>query len=116
MVDDEKVYDFTKLSDVLDFFYDKFDACGCSDLETIIRVIQGLLEWLSSDIAERAGFETLFNGNEGVFYLLAGKLENLCFSEHGTSIRYAWITEKGTVFLNAIKDITAEQIEDLEEN
>jgi len=106
-----KVPDFTKPVDIQAFFYNEFGACGCSDLASMINIVKDLLEWTSSDIMERQGFEKLFDGNEGVFYLLAGRLDSLGFSEHGTSIRYAWLTEKGKEFLNALQTIPVEQIE-----
>lgn len=114
MAEENKAPDFTKPVDIQAFFYNEFGACGCSDLEAMINVVKDLLEWMSENIMERQGYEKLFNGNVGVFYLLAGRLDSLGFSEHGTSIRCAWITEKGKEFLNALKTISAEQIENSE--
>jgi len=114
MAEEIKAPDFTNPVDIHAFFYNEFGACGCSDLEAMISVVKDLLEWMSENIMERQGYEKLFNGNEGVFYLLAGRLDSLGFSEHGTSIRCAWLTEKGKEFLSALKTITTEQIEDCE--
>ena len=114
MVQENEVPDFTKPVDIQAFLYNEFGACGCSDLEAMINVVKCLLEWMSENIMERQGYEKLFNGNEGVFYLLAGRLDSLGLSEHGTSIRCAWLTEKGKEFLSALQTITAEQIENCE--
>lgn len=103
--------DFTKPVDILAFFYNEFGACGCSELYTMIDVIRDLLEWLNSDIDTRPRYDTLFNGNVGVYYLLAGKLDCLEFSGHGTSIRVAWLTEKGRKFLSALNRFSNEEIE-----
>lgn len=111
MAEENKAPNFTNPVDIQAFFYNEFGACGCSNLEAMINVVKDLLEWMSENIMERQGYEKLFNGNEGVFYLLAGRLDSLGFLEHGTSIRCAWLTEKGKEFLNALKTITAEQIE-----
>lgn len=114
MINENRVPNFTNPVDIVAFFYNEFGACECSDLEAMINVVKDLLEWMSEDIVERQDYEKLFNGNEGVFYLLAGRLDSLGFSEHGTSIRCAWLTEKGKEFLNALKTVTAEQIENCE--
>lgn len=103
--------DFTKPVDILAFFYNEFGACGCSEVDTMIDVIRDLLEWLDSDIDTRPKYNTLFNGNVGVYYLLAGKLEYLEFSGHGFSIRVAWLTEEGQEFLSALKNFSNEEIE-----
>jgi len=102
---------FTKPVDIQAFFYNEFGACGCSDLEAMINVVKGLLEWMSENIMERPGYEKLFNGNEGVFYLLIGRLDNLGLSEHGVSLRCSWITKRGQEFLKAIQTFSVEEIE-----
>ena len=103
--------DFTKPVDILAFFYNEFCACGCSEVDTMIDVIRDLLEWLDSDISTRLKYDTLFNGNVGVYYLLTGKLDHLKFTEHGFSIRVAWLTEEGQEFLNALRKFSNDEIE-----
>lgn len=103
--------DFTKPVDILAFFYSEFGACGCSGLGAMFDVIRNLLEWLDSDMDTRPKYNTLFNGNVGVFYLLAGKLECLELSGHNTSIRVAWLTEEGQKFLNALRKFSNDEIE-----
>lgn len=98
--------------DVKALFYNEFGACGCSDIEDMIRVIKMLLEWASSSSAPRK-YDTLFN-DDGVFYLLAGRLDSMGFIEHGVSIRFSWITDKGTSLLNALNKFTPEQIDESE--
>lgn len=106
-----KYPDFAKPVDIHAFFYNEFGACGCSDLPAMIGVVKSLLEWLSSNIVERPSYDTLFGGNTGVFYILVGRLDSLGFSEHGSSIRCAWLTDTGEDFLKALRGVSVDAIE-----
>jgi len=101
--------DFTKPIDVKAFFYNKFGACGCSEIDLMINVIRDLLEWM--DTPDHSFYNTLFNGSTGVYYILIGLFDNLGLCEHGIAIRYPWLTEKGRELLKALQTIAAEQID-----
>jgi hypothetical protein len=88
-----------------------FAVCGCAEKESVIVEIVSLLEWHKGSVNHRAGYQSLYNGNVGVFYLLAGWFDALGLSEHGTGIRYPWLTPDGERLLAALKSHTVTEIE-----
>lgn len=84
--------------------------CGCADIESVAKELIELLEWHWSR-ADRPGFETLFAGRKGVFYLLSALIDRLGLSEHGTSIRNPWLTDEGVRLLNGLRAVTAPKID-----
>lgn len=87
-----------------------FNICGCTEFDLVLAEIKSLLQWHNSG-SDRPSYETLFAGNAGVFYLLAGYLDQLRLCEHGTAIRHPWLTEDGKRLLTALEQITVEEIE-----
>lgn len=81
---------------------DKFGDCVCSETEILINDLIILLEHLSVDIEQRMHYSKLFK-ELGYYYVLTGILNDIEMIEHGTSIRFPWLTEKGKVFLNDLK-------------
>ena len=102
--------DFTKPIDLLAYFYEELGACGCSDLEAMITVVRSLLAWI--DDKNKPGFESLFSGSTGVYYLLVGRLDALGLCDHGFTIRFPFLTESGRALLNALNTVDAQTIED----
>jgi hypothetical protein len=92
------------------YLLNAFDACGCSELDKMRETLIRLLEWHNSEIDKRCDYSDLYT-EDGIFYLLAGRLDFLGLSEHGGSIRYPWLTENGKKFLFALTKFSAEEIE-----
>src|SRR4030095_7578006 len=91
------------------YFFNAFNMCGCSETDEILTEIIRLLEWHESD--KETKYMHLYPGYIGVFYLLSGLLDSLNLSEHGTSARFAWLTEDGKRLLTALKQYSADEIE-----
>lgn len=96
-----KAWTFTALS-----------LCGCSDMVAVLGGLRDFLGWHAADLANRPGYETLFGGNEAVFYVFAGILDRLDLSEHGSSVRGSWLTEDGKRLLLALRTTPLEEIDD----
>lgn len=107
---DAKTPDFNKPIDILAYFYNEFNACGCSEIEEMLSEAKRFLTWASNDISTRPNYQTLYPGSPGAFYLIAGIFDNAGMIEHGTSIRCAWIEEKGKKLLSALYRFTIEEI------
>ena len=106
---EEKKPDFSKPVDIQAYFYNSFHACGCSELDEMIKEVKRVLSWATQNIMERVCFSKLYE-NSGCFYLIAGLLDSVGFLEHGTSIRGTWATEAGKSFLGALNKFTEEEI------
>jgi hypothetical protein len=91
------------------YFYHAFKACGCSEMQAMHETVLKLLEWHEGE--KKVRYHELFN-QPGVFYILAGMLDNLGLAEHGTAIRYAWLTSDGKRLLEALRQHTAKEIEE----
>jgi hypothetical protein len=104
--------DFSKPVDILAFFDNHFGGCGCSEIQPMQKTVIELLEWHSADIMTRPHYDTLFNGDSGVFYIIAGIMTDADLVEHGGSIRSGWITKTGKALLIGLKMFTADEIED----
>ncbi len=95
------------------YLYNVFGVCGCNDIEEILRVLKDLLVWhdTKANQHERPGYATLFNGDAGVFYIMAGLLDRLDLTEHGSSSRYGWLTDDGERLLYALNEHSTEAID-----
>jgi hypothetical protein len=89
------------------YFYNAFNACGCSELDEMHASVVRLLSWSHPDWTP--SYESLYN-ESGVYYLLAGLLHSLSLAEHGTSIRCMWLTDDGKRLLEALQSTTVDQI------
>jgi hypothetical protein len=102
--------DFTNTVDVQAFFYNELGACGCSELEEMIIVVGDLLAWIDTDKNPGNRYNTLFNGNVGVYYTLLGLLDKADLCEHGVSIRYPYLTDKGERLLKVLQTMSPSEI------
>src|SRR5687767_11617207 len=91
------------------YLYNNFGLCGCSELDEVLTAIVKILEW--HEDKKEVKYSELYWEGAGVFYLLAGRLDDLALAEHGTSIRYPWLTDDGKRLLAALREYSAEQIE-----
>jgi hypothetical protein len=92
------------------YFGFAFGRCGCSDVEAIHALIRDFLKWHDEPVGDREKFDTLFI-YEGIFYVLAGMLDNLRLAEHGVSIRNPWLTGEGKRLLAALEVIDPTEID-----
>ena len=106
--------DFKMNVDLLAFFYNEFGACGCSELDEMINTVIKILAWAEADPDDKPLYSTLIKDDLGAFYIIAGILDKLEFIEHGTSIRFSWITEKGKEFLDSLRNKNINDIENAE--
>lgn len=91
-------------------------SCGCSDLVAIIETLKHLLEWTARKDRypdPKGGFEHVFPGNEGIYYILASVIDDLGLSEHGTSVRCPWLTKDGERLLEALRKYKPEEIDEV---
>jgi len=91
------------------YLYNAWGVCGCSETDEMVKSLQRLLEWMEGDKSTR--YDALYP-EIGTFYLLAGRLDSLGLTEHGTSIRYPWLTDEGKRLLSALQSTTPEAIEE----
>ncbi len=84
--------------------------CGCSEIGPVVKTLKFMLEWHESP-AKSKDYQKLFHGDAGVFYILAGILDDLGLAEHGGSVRFPWPTEKGKALLEALRATSVEEIE-----
>jgi len=99
----ERPIDLTKQVDVLALLR-KYCCCGCSEDDLVAKELIKVLEWAKEDCEKRERYDKLYE-NDGVFYIIAGFLDNRYMIEHGTSIRCSWITEDGKILLETLKNI-----------
>lgn len=106
----EAQVEFTPLN-IRAFFSNELGACGCSDMSSMIAEIRRLLEWHEQETGARVSFSELYS-SEGLFYLMAGLLDDCGLSEHGTAIRHPWLTDRGRELLSALRACTPREIEE----
>lgn len=85
-----------------------FGACGCWEYENFLRTLYEILVWHENK--EKCPYSDLFMGDKGVFYFIAGQLDRLGLAEHGTSIRYSWLTPEGERFLSGLRATNGHEI------
>lgn len=104
------------IKECIDFFYfEKLDWCGCGSPEIAKKVIRDFLRILDTDMKDkdidwqarwkkrremmmdRFGVESVYD-NE-LLLCFAYDMGSAEFTEHGTSIGSAWISEEGEMFL-----------------
>lgn len=90
--------------------------CGVPDIcqEKIKRYLQVLKDWASADTSHKFGIrQNGFMNNFGVesvyddalLLFLAYALDSYGFTEHGTSIGTAWITDFGRMYLDVLNEV-----------
>jgi hypothetical protein len=75
--------------------------CGCGSLGSAADTLRIILA-LHPLHSTREAFEVLLP-HEGVECLLLYTLDNLGLTEHGTNIRYGWLTDKGKAVLAGLE-------------
>ena len=81
----------------------RLNVCGCTDFTDIEKDIILLLKHFNRDLGNH-DLTTILNKVGGTsFYLLGHFLTHVDLVEHGTSIRYSWLTPKGKEFLKNYK-------------
>lgn len=93
------------------FYYDRLKWCGCGDpIEaklTVRKFLDAHREWESKEkkLKEYFGVKSVYDNS--LLLCLAYTMDAAEFTEHGTSISGAWLTEDGEDFLFCL-----EQLED----
>jgi hypothetical protein len=91
------------------FLQDWFCGCGSPNYAAdTLRIILTLHPLHSN----REAFEVLVP-HEGIEYLLLYVIDNFGLTEHGTNIRYGWLTDKGRSVLAALEREKADDYEKL---
>jgi hypothetical protein len=80
------------------------NLCGCVDETAVDQAVLSFLEWAGSDMETRPKYGQLFDGNEGVYCLVSGMIENAGWIEHGISIRHPWLTNAGEELIEALRE------------
>lgn len=108
MQPDEKLpKDLTDIN-LLAYLYNAWGKCGCTETDEMAKTITRLLEWVDSE--KFVGFDKLYP-ESGIFYILIGRMDCLDLVNHGTSLRYPFLTPDGERLLAALKATTPENIE-----
>lgn len=85
--------------------YMEMPVCGCGYMGEVYDIYRTLLRTADSELT---GWPTReerlapFDGNEVLYDLAAGVLDHIGATEHGGSITYAWITDKGRQLLSIL--------------
>jgi hypothetical protein len=82
-----------------------FGLCGCSDEAAMVEPIKRVLTWAATPAENKTNGETLFPESIGCFYIIAGILSDLDYIEHGSAIRYSWLTSTGEELLTFINTL-----------
>ena len=73
----------------------------------MIYEIKRFLGWAGKMWEER--YDNMYERN-GIYYLIAGMCDRAVLIEHGTSIRFPWLTEKGKCLLEALTKFSQHEI------
>lgn len=97
------------------FYYEKLNWCGCGDPDMAKAVIRDYLEAVKAKFDSKVDFKEKFGVisvyDNRLLLCLAYALDAAGFSEHGSSISGAWLTNEGKMFLWLL-----EQNKDIDEN
>lgn len=103
---------FNEPIDIQKFLYTELGFCGCTEFRpAILRLIE-LLKWVKQKNEIR--YDKLYN-SAGIYYLLVHSLDQVGLIEHGVSIRFPWLTDKGEELLAALQNFSIEEIEDADD-
>ena len=105
-VSEEFVYDGCGYDSMRDLFLvGVLGFCGCVDDIACDKIIEALT--CLSERKDREGFDALldgpFNGDSAYAYITLQYLNDKGLTEHGISIRYPWLTDKGRKALEIAK-------------
>jgi len=107
---DKKEPDFNKPVDVCAFLFSELHFCGCFEFDETVAELKRVLLWADTS-PDRASYEKLYPGNIGVFYLVCALLDDAGILEHGTSIRYPFLTSRGRDLFTALNRFSVEELE-----
>lgn len=112
--------DFSLQEDIQNFFYfERLGWCGCGDPEAVMREICkyfSILDWrdsirhyeremynkLCKKFREAFGVESIYDNP--LLMALAYAMDAAGFTDHGTSIGGAWLTDEGKMFLYVLRN------------
>ena len=99
------------------YYYEKLGWCGCGMPGNAMRTVAKYLQVHSLQYPENVEkrkelFGVKWDEDNPLLLCLAYALDNAGFTEHGTSIGSAWLTDDGKYFLWAIQE--AEKQDDLD--
>lgn len=100
---------FTAL-DLRDWLAENLGLCGCTETSEYCMTVLRFLEWAGADMTTRSSYSTLYK-EVGIFYLIAGCIEDAGLIEHGSALRHPWLTEGGKRVLFALKQHSADAID-----
>ncbi len=85
------------------FYYEKLNWCGCGDPNMAKGVIKDYLEVVKAKFDSNADFTGKFGVkfvyDDKLLLCLAYTLDAAGFTDHGSSISGAWLTDEGKMFL-----------------
>lgn len=93
--------------------YYEINFCGCGDrlsaLEILYKTLNYCERWKDEkDVYTEWLIKNVFNENEGVAYFILYTIENLGFTGHGSSVGGSWLTDKGKMLYNDLKELFKE--------
>ena len=84
----------------------KLGCCGCGAPQITLKAVHQMLKSIAdkeTPFKEKKAYPDGWDITENAYVqFMAYTLDNLEFTEHGTSIRFPWLTEKGKQLLNAL--------------
>ena len=99
----EREGEYKKFDDIV---FGEIGLCGCGYPDSVLDMIQEFLEKKSEErhsIYDEEAEEFAKKWALQMTYYLAYTLDHHGFTEHGTSISGAWITDKGKAFLEMLR-------------
>ena len=101
-----EIYYEYMFEDCFDFFYyEKLNWCGCGDPELAQKVVKDYLNIITERDynKQKELYQEKFNCknvySNPLLLCLAYTLDSVGFTEHGSSVGGAWLTEEGKMFL-----------------
>lgn len=90
-----------------EFLWDRIGGCGCGHSDTFADLVLAVLREAEAEFDDR----TFRVADDQRMQILAHWLTSLGYLEHGTSVDYNWLTEKGKQLLREM-----EALEEVHEN
>ncbi len=80
----------------------ELQLCGCAESDSVADLLAKLLD----NFQDKDSWQLRiidFKTHPAAYYLATDKLDSLGFIEHGTAIRFPWLTKKGEAWLASYK-------------
>ena len=103
--------DLTKPLDIKAFLYNELGMCACIEFAPTLETIRDFLIWSADNKTPGNRYNDLFGGHVGTFYMIAMALDRAGLLEHGTSMRFPWLTQMGEDLLNGLRHNFFDDIE-----